>query len=222
MSTEDKRRYFWLKLDKGFFKRHDIKIIESMENGREYVLFYLKLLCEATSHNGELRFSETIPYDNKMLSVVVGMNVDVVKSAMDIFISLGLVEIWEDGTIYLTEMDKMIGSETHQTRRKRGYKEEGVVKSTTFLPPTYLKHTTEQEQDTEQDIDKDSSSYSDIWKLLTTAEIDTLYENYENAGNLIQEVFEEVRDKGRQIEKPYLYVIGFARKKGWPKCKKLS
>ena len=221
MSTEDKRRYYWLKLDRNFFKRHDVKIIESMENGREYVLCYLKLLCEATSHNGELRFSETIPYDNKMLSVVVGMNVDVIKSAMDIFISLGLIEIWEDGTIYLTEMEKMIGSETHQTRRKRGYKEDEVVKSTTLLPPSYQEHTTEKEK--EKELEKDcSSSGCDIWKALTSSEIDTLYDNYEKAGDLIQEVYEDVRDKGKEIEAPFLYVIGYARKKGWPKCKNLN
>lgn len=49
-----------------------------------------------------------------------------------------------------------------------------------------------------------------------------MYDNYENAGDLIQEVYEEVRDKQKQIEAPFLYVIGFAKKKGWPKCKKLS
>ncbi len=32
------KKYYWLKLKKDFFKRHDIKIIESMENGKDYVL----------------------------------------------------------------------------------------------------------------------------------------------------------------------------------------
>jgi hypothetical protein len=38
------KRYYWLKLKRDFFKRHDIKIIEAMPNGKDYVLFYLKLL----------------------------------------------------------------------------------------------------------------------------------------------------------------------------------
>ena len=219
MSTEDKRRYFWLKLDKGFFKRHDIKIIESLDNGKEYVLFYLKLLCEATSHEGELRFSEDIPYDNKMLAIVTETNVDTVKAAMDIFVQLGLVKIAEDSTIIMAEMGKMIGSETHAAKRKRAQREQKGDN----VPLLSQKCRTEKEIEKEIEIEKDcSSSGCDIWKLLTTAEIDTLYDNYENAGDLIQEVYEEVRDKQKQIEAPFLYVIGFAKKKGWPKCKKLS
>ena len=44
-------KFYWLKLDKDFFKRHDIKIIESMPNGKDYILFYLKLLCESLDHD---------------------------------------------------------------------------------------------------------------------------------------------------------------------------
>ena len=56
-------KFYWLKLDKDFFKRHDIKIIESMPNGKDYILFYLKLLCESLDHDGSLRFNDQIPYN---------------------------------------------------------------------------------------------------------------------------------------------------------------
>ena len=56
------KKYYWLKLKRDFFKRHDIKIIEAMPNGKEYSLFYLKLLCESVDHEGSLRFSEQIPW----------------------------------------------------------------------------------------------------------------------------------------------------------------
>ena len=39
MSANDNKRYYWLKLEEDFFKRHDIKIIESMPNGKDYILF---------------------------------------------------------------------------------------------------------------------------------------------------------------------------------------
>ena len=39
-------KYYWLKLHKDFFKRHDVSIIEDMPNGKDYILFYLKLLVE--------------------------------------------------------------------------------------------------------------------------------------------------------------------------------
>ena len=44
MSERGNKRYYWLKLKRDFFKRHDIRIIESQENGKDYVLFYLKML----------------------------------------------------------------------------------------------------------------------------------------------------------------------------------
>ena len=58
-------KFYWLKLDRDFFKRHDIKIIEAMPNGKDYILFYLKLLCESIDHDGSLRFNENIPYSEQ-------------------------------------------------------------------------------------------------------------------------------------------------------------
>ena len=62
MAARDKERYFWLKLHRNFFKRHDIRILENMPNGKELVLLYLKLLAESVDHEGALRFSDTLPY----------------------------------------------------------------------------------------------------------------------------------------------------------------
>ena len=67
-------KYYWLKLKRDFFKRHDIRIIEEMPNGKDYLLFYLKLLCESVDHEGNLRFSEQVPYNVEMLSIVTNTN----------------------------------------------------------------------------------------------------------------------------------------------------
>ena len=67
-----------------------------MPNGKDYILFYLKLLLESIDHEGELRFSETIPYNEQMLSVITDTNVDIVKSAMKVFIELNMIEIFDD------------------------------------------------------------------------------------------------------------------------------
>lgn len=105
-----KGKYYWLKLKKDFFKRHDIRIIEAMPNGKDYILFYLKLLVESVDHEGQLRFSDTIPYNADMLSVITNTNVDIVKSALEVFINLKMIEILDDSTIYMNEVSKMIGS----------------------------------------------------------------------------------------------------------------
>ena len=105
----DSKKFYWLKLKRDFFKRHDIRIIEEMPNGKDYVLFYLKLLLESIDHEGSLRFSDTIPYNEQMLSVITNTNVDIVRSAMKLFIELHLIDVLEDQTIYMGEIEKMIG-----------------------------------------------------------------------------------------------------------------
>ena len=111
-------RFYWLKLKRDFFKRHDIQIIESMSNGKDYVLFYLKLLCESLDHEGSLRFSDTIPYNEEMLATITRTNIDTVRSAMKVFVSLGMIELLDDQTIYMSEVEKMIGSESESAERE--------------------------------------------------------------------------------------------------------
>ena len=116
------KKFYWLKLKKDFFKRHDMTIIEGMPNGKDYLLFYLKLLVESLDHSGSLRFSETIPYSVEMLSSLTHTNIDVVRSALKVFTELQLVEILDDETIFMTEVEKMTGCETVWAEKKREYR----------------------------------------------------------------------------------------------------
>lgn len=118
------KRYYWLKLKRDFFKRHDIRIVEGMPNGKDYVLFYLKLLVESIDHNGLLRFSDTIPYDETMLATITNTNIDIVRAALAIFQKLELMEFMDDQTIFMREVQSMIGSETDYAEKKRLWREE--------------------------------------------------------------------------------------------------
>lgn len=119
MAEYRKEKYYWFKLKDDFFKRHDIKIIKSMPNGKDYVIFYLQLLCESLSHNGKLRFNEEVPYNEEMLSVITDTNIDVVRSAMKLFVQLKIIEIMDDQTIYMTKLQNMVGSTTVGAEKKK-------------------------------------------------------------------------------------------------------
>ena len=119
----ESKKFYWLKLKRDFFKRHDIRIIEEMPNGKDYVLFYLKLLLESIDHEGSLRFSDTIPYNEQMLSVVTNTNIDIVRSAMKLFTGLNLMEVMDDETIYMSEVNNMIGSESWSAERVRRFRQ---------------------------------------------------------------------------------------------------
>lgn len=121
----ESKKYYWLKLKRDFFKRHDIRIVEAMPNGKDYILFYLKLMLESIDHEGELRFSDTIPYSEQMLAVVTDTNIDIVRSALKIFTELKMMEVLEDETIYMREVDNLIGSavDSDQANRQRRCRE---------------------------------------------------------------------------------------------------
>lgn len=126
-------KFYWLKIKKDFYKRHDIKIIESMPNGVEYIWFYLKLMMESVDHEGLLRFNEYIPYDDNMLSVITGTNIDIVRSAMKVFAHMNMIELMDDKTIYIETVAKMIGSETSSAERVRKHREKVVEIETDTL-----------------------------------------------------------------------------------------
>lgn len=119
------KKYYWLKLKRDFFKRHDIRIIEELPNGKEYLLFYLKLLVESIDHEGSLRFSDTIPYNDQMLSVITNTNIDIVRSAMKLFVDLKMMDVLDDETIYMAEVNNMIGSaaDNDNANRQRRFRE---------------------------------------------------------------------------------------------------
>ena len=147
------KKYYWLKLKRDFFKRHDIRIIEEMPNGKEYLLFYLKLLVESIDHEGELRFSDTVPYNEQMLSVITNTNIDVVRSAMKLFIELKMIEVMDDKTIYMAEVNKLIGSEWTSAERVRNYRNR--LKA---LPCNTDVTESNTEIDIEKDIDKEKDN----------------------------------------------------------------
>lgn len=122
MATEEKKRY-WLKLDKDFLKSSQIKVIKNMPNGKDYVIFYLALMLESVETIGHLRFSNLVPYNEEMLASVTDTNVDIVRTAVKIFESLGLMEILDDGTIYMTQVAEMTGKESESINRVRAYRE---------------------------------------------------------------------------------------------------
>src|SRR5574344_924717 len=119
----DTKKYYWLKLKRDFFKRHDITVIESMPNGDKYILFYMKMLVESIDHDGALRFSDTVPYNDSMLAAITRTDIDIVRSAVKIFEQFGMMEMLDDGTLFMRQIESMIGDETEWAAKKREYRE---------------------------------------------------------------------------------------------------
>ena len=167
MAARDSERYYWLKLDRGFFKRHDITVIENMENGKDYVLFYLKLMLESVDHEGALRFSDTIPYSETMLASVTHTDIDIVRAAMTELTALGMIEIWDDKTLFMHQVAELLDSETYAAKRKREQrtddKKGDIVPHLSPVCPQEkeIEKEIELESEIEQETEKDNGTLSD-------------------------------------------------------------
>lgn len=121
---DEEKKYFWLRLRKDFFKRHDVRILEAMPNGKEYVLFYLVLLTESIDHEGALRFSDSMPYSTEMLATIANTSTEIAEGAIEALINLEMVELKEDGTLKMIGIENMIGFETKWAEKKRKYRQQ--------------------------------------------------------------------------------------------------
>lgn len=117
------KKYYWLKLPRNFFGKHYIKILRAKENGELLVLFYMWMLTEAIDHEGRLRYSEDIPYDEEMLAEASGFALHIVTQALQQFTKLELVITESDGTLFMPKSIEMIGSESASAQRVREYRE---------------------------------------------------------------------------------------------------
>lgn len=217
-------KFYWLKLKRDFFKRHDIRIIESMPNGKDYILFYLKLLCESVDHEGNLRFSENIPYSENMLATITDTNVDIVRNAVKVFTELGMMEIMDDGTYYMTEVNKMIGSAVNNdnANRQRRFRERQKALA---LQDGYDSVTKNNESQSKSKSKRQSKSKNDdlsILKRLKDEEqtvLEDLCDGFDNFMQLIRYTDAKIsrREDDEPISDPYSYLLAVGINDGFIK-----
>ena len=116
------KKFYWLKLDRDFFKRHDVTALQRL-CGAEAVNLYLWLLCESANHEGKLRFSKTTPYNARKIYLATGIEEEHVKLILEALVELDLMQIEEDGTLFLTHLSNMVGFDTSEAIKKRDYRE---------------------------------------------------------------------------------------------------
>ena len=114
-------KYYWLKLKKGFYDRHDIKMIKR-RFGFEGVVYYQQMLLESVDHSGHLRFSDDVTYDIESLADAIDAEIVTFTKLVRVLKEKKLLEILKDGTYYLPYANKSIGSETAQAERTRAYR----------------------------------------------------------------------------------------------------
>lgn len=220
------KRYYWLKLKEDFFEEDTLAWLEEQENGKEYCLFYLKLCLKSIKTNGTLIRNVghmLVPYDAKKLGEITKTDLDTVLVAMELFKKIGLVQVLENGEIYMTQLENMVGSETNKAelmRKKRAELKDGVTmlpNVTGELPKCYT--DIDKELDKDKEIKKDSKKltrhkygeYSHV--LLDDEQLSKLKDKFpSDYQDRIKRLDEYIEMSGKKYKNFYLTILNWAKK----------
>lgn len=195
MSKYDKdKKFYWLQVKEDFFEEDALDWLEDQENGKEYSLFYLKLCLKSLKTNGVLIRSVgnmLIPYDNEKLAEMTKFHSDTVIVAMELLKRIGLVEILENGEIYLTQIQNMIGQQSvgaFKKQQQRRLKDTENTAEGELLPDggqmsTECPKKVHQSLDLELEIDRYINNYNkkdlDLKNSKKIMELEKIYERAE-------------------------------------------
>ena len=121
MAKKDKK-YYYLKLKDDFFEREEIQILEAMPDGYLYCNILMKLYLRSLKSDGRLMYRGVIPYTPEILATLTRHSVGVVKSAIDTFRNLELLEVLDNGAMYMLDVENFVGQSSNQADRVRLYR----------------------------------------------------------------------------------------------------
>ena len=161
----DNKKYYYLKLRDNFFENDDVAILESMPDGILYSNILLKLYLRSLKNNGKLMFNDRIPYNAQMLSTITRQPVAVVEKAVGIFKEMELIEVLDNGAIYMLDIQNFIGSSNTEADRKREYRRKIALEKDQKLLG-HLSGQVSDEHPPESEIEKEIDLEKNILKII--------------------------------------------------------
>lgn len=155
------KRFFWLKLRETFFNETYIKAMRTFKNGDSLVLTYLEMALYSLKSNGVIERGELTPSLADEISIAVNEPVTRVKKTIEMLTKARVAELDGD-RLYLTEMMKLMGTEStsaERMRRMRSRKSDELPPSqcdSAVTSPVTKSVTTETESEKEKESELES------------------------------------------------------------------
>ena len=216
MSTYNKTKFYWLQLKEDFFDDDAISWLEEQQpKGKEYALFYLKLCLKSLKTNGILIRNVgnfLIPYDNKKLAELTKTDFDTVTIAMELLKKIGLIQLLDNGEIYIKQLENLIGSKSigaFKKEQQRVLKNKGGQLSAECPPDIELE--IEQEPEIEQELEIENNNPQEPMLLPAIPKKEEIISktDYELEFEKLWELYPNKKGKTKSLTK---YIL--ARKKG--------
>lgn len=186
------KKYYWLKLKADFFDEKYIRALRRLPQGDSLVIVYLKMQLKSLKTEGLLQYEHILPDAISELALLLDEDETLVQLAVNALIKFGVVERWDNGDLYFTAMQQLIGSETSVAARVRKHRAMKNTEKALLCNANVTKCNTEIDIDKEieKDLDKEKIYISDGFQnfLDMVKEVcPVVYQRYQNKvdnGNL--------------------------------------
>ncbi|MGM9630387.1 phage replisome organizer N-terminal domain-containing protein [Butyricicoccus sp.] len=121
--ADRKKRYVWLKLEREFFRRKEIKKLRRQAGGDTYAVIVLEMALLSLENDGILVFSGLEDDMYEEIALELDEEAGNVRVALDYLLKTGWAEILDENTILLTCTVNRIGSESESAGRMRKLRE---------------------------------------------------------------------------------------------------
>lgn len=117
----DNKHYYYMRLKDDYFETEQLKLLEAMPDGYLYSNILLKISLLSLRGEGRLMFNNIMPYDAHMISILTGHQLGTVEKALEVFKRLELIDVLDNGAIYVMNIQNYIGKSSSEADRKREY-----------------------------------------------------------------------------------------------------
>jgi predicted phage replisome organizer len=100
-------KYFYMWLKENFFESEEMILLESLPDGMLYQNILLKMYCKSLKNEGKLMLNA------EMIAKLTNHQVGTVEKALEIFQQMGIIDITDNGTIYMLNIQNSIGKSSN-------------------------------------------------------------------------------------------------------------
>ncbi|MHA7967719.1 phage replisome organizer N-terminal domain-containing protein [Paenibacillus sp. CAU 1782] len=213
----DNKKYYYMKLKENFFDSDEMIMLEALTDGYLYSNILLKLYLRSLKDDGRLMFKGIIPYTPDALANILRHKVGVVEKAIQVLKQFGLVEILDNGAIYMLDIQNFIGESSTEADRVRAYRKKVEDQKKLLVTNDVQMYDKSTPEIKERDKDKESSSSVDAFMtyqnsigMISPTIRDMIQDNIDFYGEPM--VCDAIKEASRQGKNKLSYVEGILRK----------
>ena len=147
------KRYYWLKLQDGFFDSKRIKKLRKLAGGDTYTIIYLKMQLLAMKNSGVLVYTGLEPTFAEELALDLDEAPDNVAVTVNYLLNCGLLETSDDKEFFVPYAVLNTGSESASTQRVRDHRTRKALHCNADV--TDVKRICNVEKEKEKEIEKE-------------------------------------------------------------------